>query len=87
MDRNSLGRTLVPVLILAVYVLAIWFVLLPAWKRELIQARLAAMANPRPIVQHLLSAADEMQVRQFRNLISRWDHEQSSARHHTEESN
>ena len=79
MEESSLGRSLVPALILLAYVLAIWLVFLPPWKRQLLMARLrqlGAEAQPKRVADQLLSVREEIEVRRFRDLITRWDHEQ-----------
>ena len=80
MENSSFPKTVLPLLILAVYALALWMAMTPAWKRQLLQARVMGMVRPQPLVSHLLSVADELEIRRFRNLISRWDHDQVGTR-------
>lgn len=82
MDVKSLARSLLPALILALYVLALWYVLLPPWKRELMLRRLmeTAKQGQHRAGERLLTVRDEIEITRFRNLISRYDHEQVAAR-------
>ena len=82
MEDKFSARTLLPVLILALYVGAIWFVLLPPWKRDLLISRImqTARANQQRASVRLLSARDEIEIARFRNLISRWEHDKMGPR-------
>lgn len=89
MEDNSLARSLLPVLILTLYVLALWYVLTPPWKRELMLRRLTetARASQQQASARLLSARDEIEITRFRNLISRYDHDPLGTRDKPESSN
>lgn len=82
MDKEFSGRILVPILIMLIYVAALWFVLLPPWKRQMYQTMLLQMAdrNRQRATGGLLTVRDELELVRFRNLISRYDHEQVAAR-------
>lgn len=89
MDGSAFTKQATSVLILVAYIVAIWYVTLPEWKRQALLMRMEAILRqgqerPRGM---LLSAIQEMEIRQFRNLISRWDHEQVGSRDSREKGN
>lgn len=82
-------KTLISVLILAVYLLVLWWEITPAWKRQLMIRRVLQMtqAGKQQTGERLLTVAQELEVLRFRSLVSKWDHEQTATRNHRKEGN
>jgi hypothetical protein len=60
---------------MAIYVLVMFWIMLPSWKREAVLRSL----KPHPKMKRgLLTPAEEILVREFRQRVSDWDHDQTS---------
>jgi hypothetical protein len=63
---------------LLVSVIAIWVLEMPQWKRQRLMAQAQTTIRQAPQTAQRLSAKAEIEIREFRDSITRWDHDARS---------
>jgi hypothetical protein len=74
-DKNPYLQTVIVAVLYVVTYLLVLKLLMEPWRLEAYRKRLRKFLYP---PQELLSAAQEIAIRQFRTEISKWEHEQST---------